>query len=282
MAGLLAGCTTFAGNENGNRELVFSDEFSENGVPNPAKWDFEHGFERNEELQWYQPENAYCQNGMLIIEGKKEIKENPKYDPNSKNWKFSRKNAEYTSASVITKPAINLKRGSLEVRARIPFGKGAWPAIWLLPDNFRHGNKHLWPASGEIDILEYYRINKVPHILANFAWEGADDGAKWNAKKIPLSYFQQKDSDWLANFHIWRMDWDEKTIKIFLDGELLNEMDLSKAVNEGKNKGKVVPFEMPQYLILNLALGGFAGGPVDADAMPMKYEIDYVRIYKVN
>ena len=152
--------------------------------------------------------------------------------------------------------------------------KGAWPAIWTL------GSSAEWPLCGEIDILEYYQIKGAPHILANAAW-GTDERyvAKWNSKAIPFTHFTDKDPAWADKFHIWRMDWDETAIKIYLDDELLNEILLSETVNGTIGKG-TNPFRMPQYLLLNLALGGINGGEIDDKGIPMRYEIDYVRVYQ--
>lgn len=83
--------------------LVWSDEFEIDGTLDPSKWTFENGFVRNEELQWYQSQNAFCENGLLIIEGKREVLPNPNYDPKSENWKTQRTEATFTSASVTTK-----------------------------------------------------------------------------------------------------------------------------------------------------------------------------------
>lgn len=264
-------------------ELVFSDEFSEDGAPNSEKWGFEHGFVRNMELQWYTPKNTYCKGGFLVIEARKEKVKNPQFGREPKDyWAYGREYAEYTSSSIVTKNSFDFKKGRIEVRARIPFGKGAWPAIWLLGENIRDKSNFIpWPACGEIDVMEFYRIGGVPNILANFAWEGSNNGSLWNDKKIPVSHFLKKDPDWFANFHVWRMDWDEKSYKIYLDGELLNEMPLDKSINAGKHKG-INPFLNPKFLLVNLAIGNpkEGKGPVDDNAMPMRYEIDYVRVYK--
>ena len=264
-------------------ELVFSDEFSEDGVPNSEKWYFEHGFVRNMELQWYTQKNTYCKGGFLVIEARKEKVKNPQFGREPKDyWAYGREYAEYTSSSIVTKNSFDFKKGRLEVRARIPFGKGAWPAIWLLGENIRDKSNFIpWPACGEIDVMEFYRIGGVPNILANFAWEGSNNGSFWNDKKIPVSHFLKKDPDWFANFHVWRMDWDEKSYRIYLDGELLNEMPLDKSINAGKHKG-TNPFLKSKFLLLNLAIGNpkEGKGPVDDNAMPMRYEIDYVRVYK--
>jgi len=262
---------------------VFSDEFSEDGAPNSEKWYFEHGFVRNMELQWYTPKNTYCKGGFLVIEARKEKVKNPQFGREPKDyWAYGREYAEYTSSSIVTKNSFDFKKGRLEVRARIPFGKGAWPAIWLLGENIRDKSNFIpWPACGEIDVMEFYRIGGVPNILANFAWEGSNNGSLWNDKKIPVSHFLKKDPDWFANFHVWRMDWDEKSYRIYLDGELLNEMPLDKSINAGKHKG-INPFLKSKFLLMNLAIGNpkEGKGPVDDNAMPMRYEIDYVRVYK--
>ena len=135
-------------------ELVWHDEFDKDGRPDPAKWNYEHGFVRNKEAQWYQPENAYCKDGMLIIEGRKEKHANPHYDPEGKNWQTTRKEAEYTSASLTTRSKFSWLYGRFEIRARFSPREGMWPAFWTL------GVKEKWPMCGEIDIMEYYQSTK--------------------------------------------------------------------------------------------------------------------------
>ena len=128
--------------------------------------------------------------------------------------------------------------------------------------------------------MEYYRIDGEPHILANAAW-GNDQryGAVWNSQKIPFAHFIEKNLDWADQFHVWRMDWDEQHIRIYLDDELLNDIPLSTTINGCIGHGEN-PFRKPQYILLNLALGGHNGGFIDDSAFPMRYEIDYVRIYQ--
>ena len=128
--------------------------------------------------------------------------------------------------------------------------------------------------------MEYYRINGVPHILANAAW-GNDQRyhAAWNSRKIPFAHFIEGNEGWADLFHVWRMDWDEEHIRIYLDDELLNDIPLSTTVNGSIGRGEN-PFRKPQYILLNLAIGGQNGGPIDDTALPMRYEIDYVRIYQ--
>lgn len=256
-------------------KLVWSDEFNTEGILDSSMWNFEEGFARNEEAQWYQPDNAICRDGMLIIEARKEKgRKNPLYVAGSNDWRKKRELVEYTFSSVNTAGKKEFLYGRFEIKARIPVAKGAWPAIWTL------GSGMDWPSCGEIDIMEYYQIKGIPHILANAAW-GTDREwhAKWNSKATPYSHFTDKDPDWASKFHIWRMDWDEEAIKLYLDDELLNEIPLKSTVNGSLGKG-TNPFTKPQYLLLNLAVGGINGGPIDDDALPMKYEIDYVRVYQ--
>lgn len=255
-------------------KLVWSDEFNQDGRLDEQVWEYENGFVRNKELQWYQPENAYCKDGVLVIEGRRERRPNPLYEAGSSDWRRGREYVEYTAASVKTRGKKEFQYGRLEVRAKIPTGGGAWPAIWTL------GREMEWPSCGEIDVMEYYRIGGVPHILANAAW-GKDVrwDAHWNSAKIPYAHFLQKDPQWGTKFHVWRMDWDEEAIRIYLDDELLNEIALSETKN-GKIGDYRNPFQQPHYILLNLAIGGINGGTPDEKAFPMRYEVDYVRVYQ--
>ena len=256
------------------RTLVWSDEFSEDGPVSDKYWSYEQGFVRNHEDQWYQPQNAYCKDGLLIIEARCDSFPNPMYEAGSEDWRKSRPMVDYTSASINTRDKFDFKYGTLEVRARIPVGPGAWPAIWTL------GSDMPWPNSGEIDVMEYYRINGVPHILANAAWGSENEWvAAWNSKTVPFSHFLEKDPEWASRFHVWRMDWDENSIKIYLDDELINDIDVNRTAN--KNRWNTTnPMRQPHYILLNLAMGGDHGGEISKDAMPLRYEIDYVRVYR--
>lgn len=122
-------------------DLVWSDEFEKDGSPSPENWTFEKGFVRNRELQWYQPENVFCQDGRLIIEARRERKENRSYKSGSENWRENRPFAEYTSSCLLTRNLHSWKYGRFEVRARIRARAGLWPAIWFL------GVEGEWPAT---------------------------------------------------------------------------------------------------------------------------------------
>lgn len=250
-------------------QLVWSDEFETDGVPNSENWTFEDGFVRNEELQWYQPENAFCTNGHLIIEGRREQKPNPLYREGSRSWRRSRENIEYTSACLTTRGLNSWQYGRFEIRARIKTQDGLWPAIWFL------GVDGEWPSNGEIDLMEFYDNS----ILANVCWGTSQRYVgKWDTVKKPLASFN--DPRFEERFHIWRMDWDETSIKLYLDDQLLNATDLTQTLNEDTERGPINPFHQPQYLLLNLALGGTNGGDPSATAFPTQYEIDYVRVYQ--
>lgn len=272
---LLAWCATIGGYAQ-DYKLVWSDEFDRTGRPDTAVWNYENGFARNREDHWYQSDNAYCRDGKLIIEARREKtpRRNPLYEAGSKDWRRQREYIRYTSSSLTTAGKKEFLYGRFEVRAKIPVGGGAWPAIWLL------GSGMEWPSCGEIDVMEYYRIGGVPHILANACW-GTDRRyqAEWNSKKMPFTHFTDRDPQWAERFHLWRMDWDEESIRLYLDDELLNEIPLSQTVN-GMCGGGTNPFRRPQYILLNLAIGGDNGGPIDDGEMPMRYEIDYVRVYQ--
>lgn len=265
-------------------KLLWSEEFDKEGAVDPAKWCFEKGFVRNHELQWYQEENASVQRGLLTIEARPENRPNPLYEEGSNEWRKKRPTITCTSASINTRGKFSFLYGRLEVRARIPDGYGSWPAIWLLGDTLG------WPACGEIDVMEYYRTiggtstigqasRNVPSILANACWSNVPGrNPIWNSKVIPLAHFTEKDPFWTSLFHIWRMDWDEHYIRIYLDDELLNEIDLSQTVN--RSRDGINPFHHPQYILLNLAIGGDNGGQVSPDGYPLRYDVDYVRVFQ--
>ncbi|MES2240294.1 MAG: glycoside hydrolase family 16 protein [Bacteroidota bacterium] len=248
-------------------QLVWSDEFSVNGFPNEKNWNYETGFVRNLEDQWYQKENAFCENGFLIIEAKKEKKVNPNFvSKNHPDWIKKRDSIKVTSACLITQGKHSWQYGRFEMRAKISVVKGMWPAFWTL------GVKGNWPANGEIDIMEYYRGK----ILANAAWKSDKVDTEWDTVSVLLSDF--KKDNWADEFHVWRMDWDANSIKLYVDNQLINETTVT-ANMQGKNQ-KTLPFRQPHYLLLNLAVGGTEGGEFTDASFPSKYIIDYVRVYQ--
>jgi len=246
-------------------KLVWADEFNTDGAPDPKKWIYETGFVRNNELQWYQPNNARCENGLLIIEARRERKKNPDFVAGSSDWTKSREYAEYTSSSLMTRDRASWTYGRFEMRARIDTRPGLWPEFWTL------GTQREWPWGGEIDILESWG----GLLNANVIWAGKTPGySRSSSKRRPIASFG--DPEWSNKFHVWRMEWDEQSIRISVDDELLNAVDIDKASNgDGTNA-----FRQPQYMLLNLAVGGVAGGDPSKTEFPGRYEIDWVRVYQ--
>jgi beta-glucanase (GH16 family) len=247
-------------------KLVWADEFNNNGSPDSSNWGYERGFVRNEELQWYQPENAQCRNGLLVIEARKEEKPNPNFITGSSEWRSNRPQINYTSSCILTRGKKVWQYGRFELRARISIDKGMWPAWWTL------GVEKRWPANGEIDIMEYYKGK----LLANIACIGTDRKAEWYSNRFSTDSLGG--NKWAGEFHVWRMDWTEEFIALYLDDQLLNKTSLDLLVN--KDGSGFNPFKQPHYMLINLAMGGMNGGDVSATSFPQLLEVDYVRVYQ--
>lgn len=254
----------------GDWKLVWSDEFDRPGRPDPRKWTYESGFIRNEELQLYtvdRRENARVENGCLVIEARHEEWRNPNYQANGKSWMQTREKALYTSASLTTEKLAAWRYGRFEIRAQVPAGKGTWPAIWMLGANIRRLG---WPGCGEIDIMEH--LGKDPSTIhGTLHYANPNQHEEKRHLSAGKTMTTPKPAD--AGFHLFAMEWDEKAISLFCDGQKYHTFDLDQAGLGADN-----PFRKPQYLLINLALGGW-GGPVDSQAMPQRYLIDYVRVY---
>ncbi|MBW7847629.1 MAG: glycoside hydrolase family 16 protein [Bacteroidales bacterium] len=234
-------------------EPSWADEFDYQGVPDPLKWSYDlggHGWGNNE-LQYYtdRAENAFVDNGVLSITARKE--------------NFEQK--EYTSARLVSKYKGDLLYGRVEVRAKIPAGRGTWPAIWMLPTDWEYGG---WPSSGEIDIMEHVgfdpnRILITTHSEAYF-WR---IGTQRSASKI----IENATTD----FHLYRIDWTPYAIRGFIDN-----IQIFTSLNDGTGY-KAWPFDKRFHLLLNLAIGGDWGGQqgVDNSIFPVSMEVDYVRFY---
>lgn len=247
-------------------KLVWSDEFNTDGPPDETNWRFEKGFTRNHEWQWYQKENAFCKDGKLVIEARREKVTNPNYREGARRWQESRKEANYTSASLTTSGKHQWTYCRMEIRARFPALEGLWPALWTT------GVTGRWPHGGEIDIMEYYKHG----ILANFCWAGPRGKDKWDSTFYSLNQFDEK--NWNDTFHEWVLIWTEERIAIYLDGKLLNDIDMKTPINE--DGPAINPFNSPQAFRVNMALGGTQGGNPDKTPFPQRYEIDYVRVYQ--
>lgn len=249
--------------------LVWADEFDERGAPNPEIWGYEEGFVRNEELQYWtkSPRNVRVRNGLLILEARRQRVPNPQYQEGSDDWRRNRKASKYTSASINTKHKRPFLYGRVEIRARLPEGRGVWPALWTLGENVDTDG---WPLCGEIDILEHVghepgRIHGSFHTVSD---NHMNDGDLTGSLV---------DDDISQEFHVYSVEWDPDYIAIQFDGKTYS--DYRKPENATVEQW---PFDAPQYLILNLAVGGSWGGQkgVDSRAFPQRLEIDYVRVYE--
>jgi beta-glucanase (GH16 family) len=222
-------------------------------LPDDSKWSYETGFIRNREKQYYtkaRAENARVEDGTLIIESRKE-----KYE-----------GGDYTSASLHTWHKAEWLYGRIEVRAKLPTGRGMWPAIWMLGTN---RSRMGWPTCGEIDIMENVGfdpdvIHANVHTKAYNHRIGTNKGSKTKGDKPYEQY------------HVYAIEWHENRIDFFFD-----ERKYFTFENEGTGND-VWPFDKPHYLILNAAVGGTWGGQkgIDDNIFPQKYYIDYVRVFR--
>jgi len=243
----------------GQEKLVWSDEFDYVGSPDPMKWSYDlgDGCPRicgwgNDEEEFYtnHPMNVRVQNGTLTIEAH--------HMPNAVQ--------EYTSTRLVTRGLASWKYGRIEVRAKLPRGRGTWPAIWMLPDENTYGG---WPRSGEIDIMEHVGYNQdhvhgTVHTQAYNHTKGTQKGKNMIVENAS------------EEFHIYAINWTDEKIEFFIDGKEYFEFPkLSDDPNEW-------PFDQPFHLILNIAVGGGWGGRegIDDSIWPQAMEIDYVRIYQ--
>jgi beta-glucanase (GH16 family) len=254
-------------------KLVWSDEFDKPGPPDPQKWGFETGFIRNNEAQYYtrgRAENARVEDGMLIIEARKEEFKNPDYDPEAAakgrgGGRRGREFAHYTSASLTTRAKASWTYGRVEVRAKLPKGRGTWPAIWMLGTNRAAG----WPACGEIDVME--EVGYDPGVVQAHIHTGKYNHVKNTAKGERIAIPDASDA-----FHVYAVQWDKEQMDFYVD-----DRKYFTYRNEGSGP-EAWPFDKDQYLLLNLAIGGAWGGTkgIDDSIFPQRFYIDYVRVYQ--
>jgi beta-glucanase (GH16 family) len=253
----------------GYSKLVWSDEFDHDGLPNNRDWNFEDGFVRNQEPQYYttaRPENCRIENGMLVIEAKKEQYPNAAYKPQATEWNKKEQFAGYTSASINTQGKHEWKYGRMEIRAKVPAGLGTWPAFWMLGSGHGHVK---WPNCGEIDIVEFLgRDSTRVHGTVHYA--DANNVYRHQTAEPVVG----KPAD---GFHIYAVEWDDKQIAFYYDN--LKYFVFNYA-NTEYSPGNM--FKQKYYLLLNLAVGrtGSWPGPIDDKILPSKYYIDYVRVYQ--
>jgi beta-glucanase (GH16 family) len=236
-------------------KLVWSDEFNYQGLPDSTKWAYDVGGNGwgNNEKQYYtlaDSRNVQVKNGVLTITA---IKEN-------------RENIEYTSARLVTRGKAEWSHGKIEFRAKLPKGRGTWPAGWMLGSNI---NEVAWPQCGEIDVLEHvgYDPDTVVASFHSTAYNHMLGTQKTSRIFIKNPY---------TEFHTYACSWNKDEISFLLDGK-----PYLTVRNEYKTD-KEWPFDKPFYALLDLAIGGNWGGTkgIDPTIFPAKFEIDYVRVYQ--
>ncbi len=243
-------------------QLVWSDEFNYSGLPDAAKWGYDVGGSGwgNKELQYYtdrRKENARVENGHLIIEVRRDG--------------FG--NNEYTSARLTSKGKGDWTYGRFEVRAKLPSGRGTWPAIWMLPSGKSYGNAG-WPDNGEIDIMEHVGfdpdvVHGSAHTTAYYHSIGTQRTARTTVPGARTA------------FNLYAVEWTPKEIRWFVNDKCYFTFT-NERLTQPTADYKQWPFDKPFHLILNLAVGGTWGGGkgVDQSIWPQRMEIDYVRVYR--
>ena len=248
--------TTSAGGIPKGYKLVWSDEFDKPGLPDASKWGYDTSRNAdgwyNNELQYYAEnrlENERVENGQLIITARKEkLGSAPDYGGQS-----------YTSARLLTRDKAAWTYGFFEVRAILPCGRGTWPAIWTL------GTGGAWPDDGELDIME--QVGKEPAKIFGTTHSTLSGGMGIGGDtNLP---------DACTAFHNYQMTWTADHIMFGVDN--VNYFEFKKATDATY---AIWPFDKPQFMILNLAIGGNLGGPVDDNIFPAQMKIDYVRVYQ--
>jgi beta-glucanase (GH16 family) len=232
---------------------AWQDEFDYSGRPDPAKWGYDLGGDGwgNNELQYYTDriDNAAVGNGVLTITARKE----------------PMNGRSYTSARLVSKGKGDFRYGRIEVRARLPSGRGTWPAIWMLPTDWAYGD---WPKSGEIDIMEHVGFDPdVVHVSVHTeAYNHIINTQKTATRKVTGA---------MTAFHRYRIDWTPDTIRGYIDDAQMFEF-----ANE-RTGPAAWPFDQRFHLLLNIAVGGNWGGKqgVDDKVFPARMEVDYVRVY---
>ena len=240
----------------GGYELVWADEFDGEGLPDPEKWAWDTHANSigwyNNELQYYaaeRPENARVEDGRLIITARKESLQD------RADWGGQ----GYTSARLITKGKAEWTYGFFELRAKLPCGAGSWPAIWTL------GATQGWPDGGEIDIMEH--VGNTPEDVFGTIHNRSTAGTFGDGDSIKVE-------DACDAFHDYQMVWTHDTITIAVDGTPFHRYR-----KDGSGSAQW-PFDKPQYLLLNLAIGGQMGGEVHDAIFPARFEIEHVRVYQ--
>ena len=233
-------------------QLVWQDEFNQDGVPNTSNWGYNTGVGDNgwgnNESQYYTDrlDNAKVENGLLKITAKKE----------------DYQGSQYTSARLLTAGKFDFTYGRIDVRAKLPSGGGVWPAIWMLGSSISSLG---WPAAGEIDIMEY--VGNNPGKISSAIHTTSSSGATINYKAVSIS-------NETTEFHLYSMVWTADSLTFMLDDVAYY------TYNPATKNPQTWPFNDKQFIILNIAMGGTLGGAIDTNFNTSTMEIDFVRVYQ--
>lgn len=229
-------------------KLVWSDDFEINGAPDATKWNYDlgkgdNGWGNNEKQNYTNAaSNVIVEGGSLKITAKKEASGG----------------ADYSSARLKTAGKFEFTYGKVEIRAKLPIGKGTWPAIWMLGANFA---TNPWPACGEIDIMEHVGINQNV-VLSTLHYPGHSGGqGNTGSKTIP---------NVSTEFHVYKVIWSPKSVTTYADDVQIHQVANSASL----------PFNNNFFLILNVAMGGNLGGTIDPAFTQSTMEIDYVKVFQ--
>ncbi|WP_153301463.1 glycoside hydrolase family 16 protein [Endozoicomonas arenosclerae] len=256
--------------------LVWQDEFDYTGLPDSRKWNYEEGYIRNSELQTYTRDrrNARVEEGVLVIEAHQLGRTDANVCTSGNRliqWWCRKTGREkgafhYSSASLTTQSRFEWTHGRVEVRAKLPQGRGVWPAIWLLGASIEEVG---WPATGEIDIMEF--VGYQPDRIHAALHTESRNHRKGNAATGSLPV-----TDTGTMFHTYAVEWSNGSIDFYFDDQKYFSYQ-----KEG-NSSADWPFDDSMYLIINLAVGGGWGGKegIDHSIFPQQYLIDFVRIYQ--
>lgn len=245
-------------------ELVWSEEFDQDGRPNSAYWNYDEGYMRNEEAQDYlkdDPRTSRIEGGDLVIEAFK--------DPHEgiNKWTGEPYHFDYSSAELTTKGKVDFQYGRLDIAAKIPTGRGVWPAFWMRPTDALEGKY------AEIDIMEYVWGNTEDHntYYVTLHTQATNDGLaeRWSGNTSSPTLE--------SNYHLYSLVWDEEMIQVLFDNEVVCTAE--------KEEGMTLdywPFDQPFYLIMNIAVGGGWGGSwgIDETIFPKQMNVKYIRYYK--
>lgn len=235
--------------------LVWADEFDTPGLPDAGRWGYDTDRNRlgwwNNELQYYaaaREANSVVERGRLVVTARREaLSTLPDWGGQA-----------YSSARLVTRGKASWTYGFFEIRAKMPCGTGTWPAIWML------GTGGVWPDDGEIDILEH--VGRNPGEILGTVHTPVTGGSG-NGSRIPLATA-------CSAFHDYQMHWTADEIAIGVDGTVYHRY-------RNPRSGRAAwPFDAPQYLLINIAVGGTLGGPVDDSIFPRSMEVEHVRVWQ--